>query len=344
MTVREQEAALLDLQREAAALTQRVFADVPAVTRDHGLRLATRRDDGVVIFSAVPERGAPERLVVLIHGLDEPGTIFAQLVAALLDEGHAVATFEYPNDGPIAGGADLFAESLRAARGAGVLSIDVVAHSMGGLVTRDVLTRAEYYKSDAAGDGSRPAIERVVFVGTPHTGSPWARLRSLSEIREQVERWRDRDDGDPASLIGFVSDGVGEAGRDLLPGSEFLNDLNSRPSPANVRMTCIVGDLGQGTWFDANWLDSPLVAQVLGEADARGIADGVRGFKNDIGDGVVSTASARLAGVEDCVVFNATHRGLIGTLGIEQSVRGAVGLGGHDEPPGIAIVIDRLRR
>lgn len=49
--------------------------------------------------------------------------------------------------------------------------VDVVAHSMGGLVTRHMVARL------AAGDAAFPsgvAIEDVVTLGTPHTGTSWA--------------------------------------------------------------------------------------------------------------------------------------------------------------------------
>jgi triacylglycerol lipase len=73
----------------------------------------------------------------------------------------------------------------------GIAAVDIVAHSMGGLAVRTYLTEF----SQAASDRPTP-VRRVAFLATPHRGTVAA-----------VLAW-------------------GEGGREMVPGSEFLEHLN----------------------------------------------------------------------------------------------------------------------
>jgi triacylglycerol lipase len=87
--------------------------------------------------------------------------------------------------------------AVRVLRGlTGEARVDIVAHSMGGLATRQFLL-----------DGDEAiAVRRAVFLGTPHRGSVAA-----------VLSW-------------------GEGGREMVPGSAFLTRLNGeRAVPEGVR-------------------------------------------------------------------------------------------------------------
>lgn len=76
--------------------------------------------------------------------------------------------------------------------------VDVVAHSMGGLISRFYI---HSFMSDLAGDG-KPLVANLVMLGTPNQGSPCADLRtgifeSLDEEVEAVKQLR------PSYLAGF---------------------------------------------------------------------------------------------------------------------------------------------
>jgi len=199
-------------------------------------------------------------------------------------------------------------------------------------LARDALTR----------EGAPARVEHLILVGTPNAGSPWARVRGLSELRDHLLRMADGDWRSLRDLSNYQRDGTGEAGLDLLPGSAFLNDLNARPLPADIRVTCIVGTLAPVLDEDARWfIESPVVRRVLGDEEARRVVGSIREWSGELGDGVVAASSARLDGIADVVEVEASHRGLVKRIAVEQSLRRAAD---HQTgpPPGIAVILDRL--
>ena len=282
----------------------------------------------------------PAHLALLVHGLDEPGSIWDELAPAIHDHGRAVARFEYPNDQPARASGTMLQQTLAALRDAGVERIDVVAHSMGGLVARDALTRDPETSAD---DGARAIVARLVTVGTPNAGSPWARARIVGEIREHAARLAEGEgfigtDGTPA----FAADGRGQAGRDLLPDSAYLADLNARPLP-DLPITVIIGRLGPR---DPRWAtdlaDEPWLRAIVGDDNLDRALHELATASDEIGDGVVTVESAQLPGAADVVHVEASHRGMLRTMQIEQTARRVAGEPVHDTPPAIPVILDRL--
>lgn len=356
LDLREHDALLtVDRDRVAQAMeemngTERQWLDRFAVVlteqfgggRRFGTRFISERGDAVPIGDALDAEGRlPERIVLLVHGLDDPGWLWRDAIPALRGAGYSVARFDYPNDGPIADSADFLARELGRLRESGVQHVDVIAHSMGGLVTRDVLTRAAYYDGDGSGDDERPAIDRLIMLGTPNGGSEWARIRTLSEIKEQVSRAL-RHDG---SLLGSLGDGEGEAGEDLLPGSPYLDDLNARANATHTRYTIVAGRVSPVSEGDVDMITSaarmladtahpPAWLQARLRATERS-ADHLFGeLVRGVGDGCVTLDSAHLDGVDDVVVVEANHVSMIAEI---------VPLPGR-QPPAIDVILNRLAR
>ena len=281
----------------------------------------------------------PKRVVILVHGLDDPGFMWGDLIPALQKAGYSIARFDYPNDGPIADSADLFASSLAEARTAGIERVDIVAHSMGGLVTRDVLTRAAYYHGDGRGGAKYPAIDHFIMVGTPNHGSELARLRGVTEVGEHLYRIMTGKEG-VASRIG---DGSGEAGIDLLPESEFLRRLNERPLAANVSHTIIAG---QWSPIGSDGV-AALIEHTRQLAESDSAPQWLRDWASDknrklasslltsaidgLGDGCVTLESAKLQGVDDVVIVKANHIDMLLTIGSDKT------------PPAVPIILERLK-
>jgi pimeloyl-ACP methyl ester carboxylesterase len=284
----------------------------------------------------------PERVVVLIHGLDEEGDIWDELAPALHEAGHAVIQFDYPNDQPIAQSAGLLADGLRELVAHGVTRVDLVCHSMGGLVARDVLTRPSAYAGDASAHNGLPAADRVVMLATPNHGAKMARLEPLGEVRETIVRWVNDEHHDPRQLLGFLNDGSGEAARDLLPGSEYLSELNSRPLPRGLAMTVVIGQIRPTDGQYPTILTSRnLVTRALGAERGRAAAGALREAACELGDGVVSVESQRLPGVDDTVCICASHRGMLRASRLERFV---LNESAAEAAPAIPVVLDRLAR
>ena len=273
----------------------------------------------IPIADHVKRHGAlPKHAVVLIHGLDDPGTIWNELVGPLESDGHAVLRLAYPNDGPIERSARFVLDELRNLREAGVSSIDIVGHSMGGLVAREALTRDSGYAGTGEGDGTRPVVRRFILCGTPNQGSELARLRAVSELREQFTRLI----GDGGGALGGLADGDGEAARDLLPGSAFLETLNARPLATGVDHRVIAGRASPMSSDDVRGL-MRTVRDLADDAGApawlrRWIGDADRGAQQllneaeaGLGDGCVTIESATLKGASEMVIVDANHLSML---------------------------------
>lgn len=123
-------------------------------------------------------------------------------------------------------GADLgsFLNSIQYADGTPVPQIDVVAHSMGGLIVRSYLSGKET-TSGAFSPPLSPKIRKAVFIGTPHFGSFQA-----------------------DSLLADVVFGLGNQTNEMKRGSQFLWNLATwNQNGDDLRGTdaiAVIGDAG----------------------------------------------------------------------------------------------------
>lgn len=305
-----------------------------------------KADPGVVLWSTLDAKAVafapPGEIVLLIHGLDEPGTIWDELAPHLLDHGATVVRFDYPNDQALADSARDLVESLKRLRALGVSRVSIVAHSMGGLVSREALTSDEGYAGSGAATAELPAIDRLIMCGTPNHGSPLASMQAVAEAREQIVRRVQGTAADGSGLVAHAGDGQGEAGRDLSEGSEFLKALNARPLPKGVAMTTLCGVLTPEraceylkTEASEQW------AGFLGADRAKALTAQACAVVETLGDGMVPAASTRLEGVADHVELEADHRSMLKRWTILKKLDE---LRGKPTPPAeaIPIILDRL--
>ena len=272
-----------------------------------------------------PAATAQALRVLLIHGLDEPGTIWDDLAPALGAAGFEVWELRYPNDQGIDRSADYLAShwpELPPGR-----PLVLIGHSMGGLVARDFVSRWRH----PVGEGARvegPAVAGVILVGSPNQGSEWARLRVWLELRDQFTTVEGRH----FSLFAALRDGTGEAKIDLRPGSDFLRALNARPWPTAVPIRAIEGRLLAAPPEFAAGLDA--AAAATGSAALRRrLAAWWNSIGADLGDGVVTLESARDPGGGAPLVLKAAHRALL--------LRSRPG---DPPPPAIAPILDILHQ
>jgi pimeloyl-ACP methyl ester carboxylesterase len=254
----------------------------------------------------VPADLSPSRpLVLCVHGMDSTAGVFDSMSKLLTGQGYQVAYFSYPSDGPVQASADLLADEMaRLHRAYPSLRVHLIGHSMGGMVARAYIE----------GDQYTMPVDRFVAIAPPNHGSPWTSQRWLIEVNEHMWLWRCEKDWSP---IWIFTDGCGEAGDDMKPGSAFLTKLNERPRRAGVRYTIVVGDHHILSRFGANalssvearvpkkhWWGTRQTAAALRKAESK-LEDCV-----STSDGVVPLESARLDGVDDIVRLHADHNAL----------------------------------
>ncbi|MCF8091646.1 MAG: alpha/beta hydrolase [Desulfotignum sp.] len=202
--------------------------------------------------------------VILVHGLDDPGIIWDNLVPILQENRFEVLIMSYPNDQAIEASTRFFFDQMQQLAKKAPGPVSVVTHSMGGLVARDMLTRPEFDYTGAASAKKVPAVNHLIMVAPPSHGTQMARFRIFTEIKDQIYQIFTQD----THWLHCLLDGTGAAAVDLLPGSRFLTRLNQQPLPKNIQMHVIAGMIFPGS-------DDSFV-------------------KNIVGDGLVSVNSARL--------------------------------------------------
>ena len=257
--------------------------------------------------------------------------MWQNLAPELVKEKFNVWLMHYPNDQPVVESARLFFEALQGLNQGGIDRISIVAHSMGGLVSREMLTSPEIEYNASAKNRRVPEVVALIMVGTPNHGSQLARLRVFTEMRDQLVRLTK---GNTNWLAGIL-DGAGEAKIDLLPGSRFLTELNARPHPEGVDMLSIAGMSSPWSESDINRWVSDLRQKVSDDKQkwVDVLGENMIAMTRGLGDGLVTVESTRLDGVPYRTV-DGTHLSMIRN----------VTSGSRRIPPAVPIIIDQLKR
>ncbi len=290
---------------------------------------------GLSRFDVNPDMQRPLRYggkaVVLVHGLDEPGNIWMNLAPELHRQGFDVWIMRYPNDQPIVESAYLLSDHLKLLPLAGVQQVALVGHSMGGLVSRELLTSPTIAYETGAAEGTTPPVIALVMVGTPNHGSELARFRILTEVRDQLVKMARGE----TNWLGSILDGAGEAKIDLLPGSQFLTTLNARPQPQEVSMLVIAGIASPWSEGEIDGFIAGLHEQLPAESEPTfdDLKRVLASLTNNLGDGLVTVDSTRLEGVPHRTVMG-THATMIRNL-TEGSER---------MPPSVPIIVEFLEQ
>jgi pimeloyl-ACP methyl ester carboxylesterase len=171
-----------------------------AALREWGVALAlsAARPAG---FLPLPGHAEGPRPVIVVHGYAMNRANFLPLAVRLRRAGLGpVLGFEYWTLGKTASAARRLADYVEEVRAAtGAEQVDVIGHSMGGVVGR-------YFVQLGGGDG---VVRNLVTLGSPHAGT------DVSAI------------------------GIGRPTKELFFGSTLLERLRTAPRPACTRMTVI---------------------------------------------------------------------------------------------------------
>jgi len=148
--------------------------------------------------------------VLLIHGYLATRGSLHLLERRLTERGHFVLSYRLGlvHAGDICESAATIATQIEAiAARTGLERMDIVGHSMGGLVGLYYLKRM----------GGRRRVRRLVMLGTPASGT-WS------------------------ALAGIALAPLGKGSLQLLPDSSFLRALAATPLPAGVEVFSVAGD------------------------------------------------------------------------------------------------------
>ncbi len=199
------------------------------------------------LASAIPD--ATSKVLVLIHGLcmndrqwtmaRADGTRHDHGTALQKDLGYTAVYLRYNTGLHVAENGKAFAaalEDLMAAWPVKVKELAIVAHSMGGLVTRSAC-----HYADENAHAWRKQLKNIVFLGTPHQGAPLERGGHWIDIILGATPY-----ASPFAKLGKVrSTGI----TDLRHGS-VVAGIDSKahrvlPLPAKVKCFAIAGTTGQ---------------------------------------------------------------------------------------------------
>lgn len=161
-----------------------------------------------MVTTTLPVCSAPER-VILLHGLCRTTNSMTRMERSLLASGYQVQNISYPSrTASIQRLADdAIGEAVASCQRDGVIKIDFVTHSLGGILVRSYLARHPL-----------PSLGRVVMLAPPNQGS---------EVVDKLGGW---------FLFKWIN---GPA------GTELGTDTNSTPNqigPVNYPVGIIAGD------------------------------------------------------------------------------------------------------
>ena len=264
---------------------------------------------GLVLDDQWQQADAARPVVIVVHGYNSRPERNKPMLEAVHQAGFPCGAFAYPNDYTIAASAGLLSSELRQfARQHPQRRVVLVCHSMGGLVARACV---EDPRSDPGN------VERLIMIAPPTSGTAIAHFAMGTDV---WEHWLSRRDGGPWQRVhDSVVDGLGEAADELCPGSEFLDELNSRPRNPRVHYTVILGTGARMTESEMEWIRESVVRKLAKVPGAEGGARRLDTLLNDLdelvegkGDGVVAVARGRLDGVSDTLVLPFGHLSVTG--------------------------------
>ena len=247
--------------------------------RDDGSHVA--HDDGLTAKVA----GAAN-ILLLIHGIigDTEAMVAGVRAAALDGQFDLVLSYDYENLAtPIEQTAGLLRDDLarHGIRADDGKKVTIIAHSMGGLVSRRMIER----------EGGSDFVDHLVMCGTPNGGSPLGRIESARQLLMMlatVAAYAVPQFCAPAMMLLTRSKKLTPTLEQMAPRSAFIAELNASPAPT-TRYSILAGDVdryqdaddalfdellvktGRGPLFDALFSSGPNdiavgVPSIFGEA------------------------------------------------------------------------------
>jgi pimeloyl-ACP methyl ester carboxylesterase len=247
--------------------------------------------------------------ICLVHGLNSSSGGFVHMIPWLEEAGYGIVVYDFPFNRRLGESSAAFARDWAAFRrqSRDRLPWSIVAHSMGALLARSLV------EDDATWAGD---VTSMVLIAPVNQGSDLARVQTVFQLLDGLKSINGKN---TTRAMAHLSDGLGQAAQDMLPGSAFLKGLNRRPRRQGLPYHILAGDSG--------FLTRDARAQIEARVDLFNRNAGLFGkltqaamsdlpeildeLTDGTGDGCVAVDRTRLEGVTDCVTIHANHAELI---------------------------------
>jgi pimeloyl-ACP methyl ester carboxylesterase len=247
--------------------------------------------------------------ICLLHGLNSSSHGFVHMIPLLEEAGFGIVTYDYPFNRRLEESCAGFARDWTAFRRQvrDNRKWVIVAHSMGALLARALV------EDDATWAGD---VTSLILIAPVNHGSHLARVQTAFQLVNGLQAIHGKN---TTQAMLHLTDGLGQAAEDLLPGSAFLNALNRRPPRPGLKYHILAGDSGFLTRDARRQYDDRLDLMlrnsgVLGYLTRAATADlpaMLDELTDGTGDGCVAVKRTRLKGVADHVTMHANHAELI---------------------------------
>jgi triacylglycerol esterase/lipase EstA (alpha/beta hydrolase family) len=176
------------------------------------------------------------RLVVLVPGYMQPPLAFYRFCRYLgieLFDAFPYVWFDFPYSQDLTLSAVQLESVVRDLhRFTQAEEIYLIGHSQGGMIVRTMVQH---------GMGSDLPVKKCLFLSSPHQGT-WSGIAAASHRGLRIA----------ASMFPYINRVQGESGLQLIPGSRFLEELNSRPLPEGIKFTSVYYALDPMIWPPSN--------------------------------------------------------------------------------------------
>jgi pimeloyl-ACP methyl ester carboxylesterase len=247
--------------------------------------------------------------VCLVHGLNSSSGGFVHMIPWLEEAGYGIVVYDYPFNRSIAESCQRYARDWAAFR-AEVKDRrpwSIVAHSMGALLARSLVEDDRSWAHNACS---------VILIAPVNQGSQLAKVQTVMQFMNGLKAINGKN---TTRAMMNLSDGLGQAAEDMLPGSPFLTGINRRPRRQGLSYHIIAGDRGFLTRDGRAQIEGRLdlvtrnsgIFGRLTQAATADLPDLLDELTDGTGDGCVRVERTRLEGVADHVTIHANHAELI---------------------------------
>jgi pimeloyl-ACP methyl ester carboxylesterase len=247
--------------------------------------------------------------VCLVHGINSSSGSFVHVIPLLESAGYGIVVFDYPYNQRLEDSCAQFRRNwITFRRTAGdSLPWAILAHSMGALVARS------YVEAEIRSDRD---VASMILIAPVNYGAHVAKIQPVLQTISSLSAINSKR---TAQALAQLSDGIGQAADDLLPGSAFLKRVNSNSRPRDVPYHILAGNSGliprdirqqAEAQLETASRDNGFLS-IFSRAASREIVPLLDELTDGSGDGCVAVVRTRLEGVLDHVTIHANHAELI---------------------------------